>query len=226
MNPLYRRVIRKSLVGTVFFLAAIFIPAGTFHYWQGWMLFITFSVLSVLTTLYMALYDKELLERRLRMGRKAEKTATQKAITAVGFRLFVVSIVVMVLDHRFGWSPALPAYLSIVGDAFGVLGYLIYFLVIRENRFAAATIEVAEGQNVISTGPYALVRHPMYSGAILMLLWMPITLGSWWGLLFAPLFVATFAWRLLDEERFLLKNLPGYEEYTRKVLYRLVPLIW
>jgi protein-S-isoprenylcysteine O-methyltransferase Ste14 len=116
--------------------------------------------------------------------------------------------------------------LSILGNVFGVLGFLVYFLVIRENRFAAATVKVAESQTVVSTGPYAVVRHPMYSGAVLMLAWAPLALDSWWGLLFVPLFVGLLVWRLLDEEKFLRRNLPGYDEYTRKVRYRLVPLVW
>jgi protein-S-isoprenylcysteine O-methyltransferase Ste14 len=132
----------------------------------------------------------------------------------------------MVLDHRFRWSPGVPAFLSLFGDALAVLGVVVYFLVIKENRYAASTIEVVEGQTVVSTGPYAIVRHPMYSGAILVLLGAPLALGSWWGLLFAPLFIAWFAWRLLDEERFLRLNLPGYDAYMRAVRYRLVPHVW
>lgn len=132
----------------------------------------------------------------------------------------------MVLDHRFGWSRPVPAYISILGNALAVLGILIYFLVVRVNRFAASTVEVAEGQTVVSTGLYALVRHPMYMGAILVCVGTPLALGSWWGLLFTPLFVAWFAWRLLNEEKFLRVNLAGYEEYMRKVRYRLVPYVW
>jgi len=132
----------------------------------------------------------------------------------------------MVLDHRFRWSPSVPAFVSLFGDALAVLGIVIYFFVIKENRFAASTIEVVEGQRVVSTGPYAIVRHPMYSGAILVFLGMPLALGSWWGLLFAPLCVGWFAWRLLDEERRLRLNLPGYDAYMRAAPYRLVPHVW
>jgi protein-S-isoprenylcysteine O-methyltransferase Ste14 len=226
MNGLYARVIRTTLVGTVAFLAVIFIPAWTLDYWQGWAFVGTLSVSSIAVTIYMALYQKELLERRLRAGPAVEKTWAQKVITAVGLVVFVAAIVLMVLDHRFGWSPPVPTWLSIVGDMLGVLGLLVYFLVVRENRYAASTIEVTEGQAVVSTGPYAIVRHPMYTGAILVLLGAPLALGSWWGLLLTPLFVAWFAWRLLNEEAFLRANLAGYEEYTRRVRYRLAPHIW
>jgi protein-S-isoprenylcysteine O-methyltransferase Ste14 len=226
MNALYLRAIRVTAVGAAVFFAVIFIPAWTLDYWQGWVFFGTLSVSSILVTIYMALYEKKLLERRLRAGPTAEKTSAQKLITAVGLFVFVAAVVVMVLDHRFGWSAQVPATLSILGDAFGVLGLLVYFLVVRENRYAASTVEVAEGQRVVSTGPYAIVRHPMYAGAILVFVGAPLALGSWWGFLFTPLFILWFAWRLLNEEKLLRASLQGYEEYARKVRYRLAPHIW
>jgi protein-S-isoprenylcysteine O-methyltransferase Ste14 len=226
MNDLFSRIVRTTVAGTVAFLAILFIPAGTIDYWQVWTFAATLLVSSLLVTIYMALYDRELLESRLRMGPTAEKTPAQKVITAVGLVVFVATLVIMVLDHRFGWSPRVPAYVSILGDALAALGIFIYFLVIKENRYAASTIEVVEGQTVVSTGPYAIVRHPMYAGAILVFLGTPLALGSWWGLLFTPLFFGWFAWRLWNEEQFLRANLPGYEEYLRKVRYRLVPHVW
>jgi protein-S-isoprenylcysteine O-methyltransferase Ste14 len=226
MNDLFSRIVRATVRGTVVFLAILFVFAGTINYWQGWAFVGTLMVSSLLVTIYIALNDRELLESRLRMGPAAENTSAQKVITAVGFLVFVPTLVITVLDHRFGWSPRVPAYVSILGDALAALGIHIYFLVVKENRYAASTIEVVEGQTVVSTGPYAIVRHPMYSGAILVFLGMPLALGSWWGLLFTPLSFGWFAWRLLDEERFLRANLTGYEEYLRKVRYRLVPHVW
>jgi protein-S-isoprenylcysteine O-methyltransferase Ste14 len=226
MNGLFGRLVRATVSGTVVFLAIIFIPAGTVDYWQGWAFAGTLLVSSLLVTVYMALNDRELLETRLRMGPAAEKTPAQKIITAVGFLVFVAGLVIIVLDHRFGWSPRVPAILSILGDALAVLGIVIYFFVVRENRYAASTVQVVEGQKVISTGPYAIVRHPMYVGAILVSLGTPLALGSWWGLLFTPLFIGWFAWRLLDEERFLRANLSGYDEYMRTTPCRLAPYIW
>jgi protein-S-isoprenylcysteine O-methyltransferase Ste14 len=226
MDNLYLRAIRATVGGTIVFFAIIFIPAWTLDYWQGWVFVGTLMVPSILVTIYIALYDRRLLESRMRMGPAAEGTAAQKVITAVGLLVFVASFVIMVLDHRFGWSPPVPAYLSILGDAFGALGLLVYFLVVRENRYASSTIEVAEGQTVVSTGPYAIVRHPMYLGAILVLVGAPLALGSWWGLIFTPLFIAWFAWRLLNEEQFLRANLQGYAAYTRRVRYRLAPYFW
>ena len=120
----------------------------------------------------------------------------------------------------------MPPYVALAGDALIVLGWLAIFFVFKENRFTSATIELAPDQKVVSTGPYALVRHPMYAGAIVMLLGTPIALGSWWGLLVILAIVPAFMWRLLDEEKFLARNLAGYVEYQRTVRYHLIPLVW
>lgn len=226
MDNLYSRAIRATVGGFVCMFAVIFIPAWTLDYWQGWAFFLTLSISTTLCTIYLALHDKKLLESRMRMGPRAEKTSAQKTITAIGSLIFIPATVIIVFDHRFAWSPAVPAYISILGDALGALGILLYFFVIKENRYAAATIDVVEGQTVVSTGPYAIVRHPMYTGAIVVLIGMPLALGSWWGLLFVPLFVTGFAWRLVNEEKFLQENLEGYAQYMHKVRYRLVPYIW
>jgi protein-S-isoprenylcysteine O-methyltransferase Ste14 len=226
MSNLYLRAIWATLAGAALFFAAIFIPAWRLDYWQGWAFFLTLMVSTALVTIYMALHDKPLLESRLRMGPTVEKTAVQKIITSVGQLVFGAMFVIMALDHRFGWSPVVPAYLSILGDVLGALGILIYFLVVKENRFAAGAVDVVEGQTVVSTGPYAVIRHPMYAGAILVFLGAPLALGSWWGFLLTPIAIGGLAWRLLDEERYLRDNLAGYVEYTRAVRYRLVPYIW
>jgi len=138
---------------------------------------------------------------------------------------FIALLVVPAFDFRFGWS-AVPLSVVAVGDILVAVGFYFIFLVYRENTFASATIEVAENQKVVSTGPYALVRHPMYASALLYLIGTPLALGSYWGFL-AFLFMMSFLiWRLFDEERFLAKNLPGYVEYQRQVQYRLVPNVW
>ena len=225
MNSLIFRAALGTIVGYVFFFAIIFIPAWTLDYWQGWTFFVTLSLSTTLVTIYMARHDTKLLESRLRMGPTAEKTLAQKIITAFGSVIFV-GFVVMVFDHRFGWSPAVPAALSIFGNVLAAVGILVYFFVVKENRFAAATVDVAEGQTVVSTGPYAIVRHPMYAGAILVFVGAPLALGSWWGLLLIPLVIVVFALRLLSEEKFLRQNLAGYTDYAQGVRYRLVPYIW
>lgn len=226
MNSLYFRAIVGALAGFIAFFAVVFVPAWTLDYWQGWAFFATLSVSTTLVTLYMAIYDKKLLESRLRMGPTAETTAVQKIITAVGVPVSLGVFVIMVFDHRFSWSPTVPAILSLLGDVLCALGIFIYFLVVSENRYAASTVQVVEGQTVVSSGPYAVVRHPMYAGAILVFLGAPVALGSWWGLLLVPIFIAGFAWRLVNEEEFLREHLTGYTEYTHKVRYRLVPYVW
>ena len=203
----------------------LFVPAGTLGYWQAWVYLATFAVVSVLTTLYLMRSDPELLERRLRGGPTAEKRPAQKLImlaTSIGF---IALLVVPAVDHRFGWS-AVPLGAVVLGDLLVVAGFYFIYLVYRENTFTSATIEVVPGQRVISTGPYAIVRHPMYASAALYLLGTPLALGSYWGLVALAAMVPFLIWRLVDEERFLAKNLRGYTEYQERVRHRLVPFVW
>jgi protein-S-isoprenylcysteine O-methyltransferase Ste14 len=169
--------------------------------------------------------DPKLLERRMSGGPAAEKETTQKIIMLLASLGFIGLIVVPALDHRFGWSH-LPPSAALAGDVLVLLGWLAIFFVFKENPFSSATIELAPGQEVISTGPYALVRHPMYAGGLVMLLGIPIALGSWWGLLIIVAMIPALIWRLFDEEKFLARNLPGYMDYQRQVRYRLIPLLW
>ena len=147
MDSLFLHAIRAALFGFVWFFAVIFIPAWTLNYWQGWAFFLTLGLFTSLATIYIALHDKRLLERRINMGPTAEKTSTQKIITAIGAPLFIGAIVIMVFDHRFGWSPAVPACVSVLGDALAALGILIYYFVVRENRYAAAAVVVEKRPN-------------------------------------------------------------------------------
>jgi protein-S-isoprenylcysteine O-methyltransferase Ste14 len=222
MNDLNARTIMAGLRGFAVFAVLIFVPAGTLAYWQGWTFLVTFTAASTALTVYMSVYDRELLERRLRAGPTAEKETSQKIIMLLAMLGFAAFLVFPVLDHRFGWSPV-PPYVSIVGDVLVALGFLFIFIVMKENSFAASTIQIAEDQRVISTGPYALVRHPMYAGALLLILGMPLALDSWYGLLGILVFLPVLIWRLLDEESFLTRNLPGYAEYKSKVRSRLIP---
>jgi protein-S-isoprenylcysteine O-methyltransferase Ste14 len=158
-------------------------------------------------------------------GPFAEKEPAQRIIMFLASFGFIALLVEPALDHRFGWSD-LPAYLVVGGDSVMLLGWLGIFVVFRENSFASATIESVKDQRVISTGPYAWVRHPMYATALVMLLGIPLALGSWWGVMIVILIVPALIWRLTDEERFLLQNLPGYPEYRGRVRYRLLPFVW
>jgi protein-S-isoprenylcysteine O-methyltransferase Ste14 len=203
----------------------LFVPAGTIHYWQAWVYLSIFTGASVLTTLYLMRKDPALLERRMSGGPTAEKRPTQKFImlcTSIGF---IALLVVPAFDHRFGWSNV-PLCVVLVGDLLVAVGFALIFRVYRENTFSSATIEVIEGQQIISTGPYAIVRHPMYASAFLYLIGTPLALGSYWGLLPIAAMMPFLIWRLLDEECLLVADLPGYSDYQKKVRFRLVPGIW
>jgi protein-S-isoprenylcysteine O-methyltransferase Ste14 len=203
----------------------LFVPAGTLHYWQAWVYLSIFTGASVLTTLYLMRKDPALLARRMSGGPTAERQPAQKFImlcTSIGF---IALLVVPAFDHRFGWS-TVPLGGVVAGDVLVAIGFYLIFLVYRENTFASATIEVAENQKVISTGPYAIVRHPMYASASLYLLGTPLALGSYWGLVPIAAIMPFLIWRLTDEERFLARNLPGYTEYQKRVQHRLVPFVW
>jgi protein-S-isoprenylcysteine O-methyltransferase Ste14 len=225
MNNLNIRALRSSLLGTVTMAALLFIPAGTLDYWQAWAFMAVFIGASAAITVYLAIKDPKLLERRMRAGPTAEKEPAQKRIMFFTMIGFIALLVFPAFDRRFGWSPV-PSYISIAGDIFVALGFLLIFSVVKANTYGASTIQVAEGQKVISTGPYALVRHPMYAGAIPLLMGVPLALGSWWGLFALIMVMPALIWRLLDEEKFLKKNLPGYAEYCGKVRFRLTPFVW
>jgi protein-S-isoprenylcysteine O-methyltransferase Ste14 len=203
----------------------LFLPAGTFRYWQAWLYLSIFVGASLLTTLYLMRKDTALLERRMSGGPTAEKRTPQKLIMLCTSAGFTALLVVPSLDHRFGWSDVPPG-VAVGGDLLVVTGFYFIFLVYRENTYTSATIEVAEGQRVVSTGPYAVVRHPMYAGALLYLVGTPPALGSYWGLLAFAATVPFLIWRLLDEEQLLARELPGYREYQRRVRRRLVPFVW
>ena len=219
----------KAFGGLLFLLlamaAALFLPAWTLDYWQAWTFLAVFGVSALAITLYLMEKDPRLLERRVYAGPTAEKETGQKIVQSLTSAGFIAMLAVPALDRRFAWS-AVPAYVCLAGDALVVLGFLIVFLVYRENSFASATIEVYANQTVISTGPYAHVRHPMYIGALIMLLGVPLALGSWWGLFAIIPMVLVIISRLVGEEQFLARNLPGYSEYQNRVRYRLIPHIW
>jgi protein-S-isoprenylcysteine O-methyltransferase Ste14 len=225
MTNLNIRAARSVVIGTFAMAALIFVPAGTFNYWQAWVFIAVFVIASGATTVYLAIHDPKLLERRMKVGPGAEKEKTQKIIMVLAIAGFVASLIVPALDHRFEWS-RVPSYLSVAADVLIALSFLFTFFVFRENSYGASTIQIADDQKVISTGPYALVRHPLYAGALVMLAAAPVALGSWWGLLVFLVVVPVLIWRLLDEEKFLERNLAGYIEYKTKVRYRLIPYVW
>jgi protein-S-isoprenylcysteine O-methyltransferase Ste14 len=222
---LVMRILRSALIGLLVCGALIFIPAGTLAYWQGWAFIAVFTISNIIIGLYLALKDPALLERRKKVGPAAEKRLAQKILISLCFVIFFVMPVFSAFDWRFGWSQV-PLWVPVLGDAFVALGLMTILRVFRENTFGASTIEKMEGQKVITTGPYALVRHPMYVGVLVMTAGVPLALGSWWGLLIAFFMIPILIVRILDEEKMLFGELEGYEAYARGVRYRLVPGLW
>lgn len=224
-----RALHRKSFISLAFLLLGmallLFGPAGTLRYWQAWLFLSIYFAVSLALTLYLIRNDPALLERRMRGGPFAEREPTQKIIMSLASVGFIALLVLPAADHRFGWSQMSPR-MAVAGDLLILLGWLGIFFVFRENSFASATIESASDQRVISSGPYAWVRHPMYAAGLVLLLGIPIALGSWWGVLVVLAVLPALIWRLLDEERFLARNLPDYIAYQGRVRYRLVPLVW
>ena len=225
MTGLNIRAIGWLLVLLVVMGAVLFVSAWTFNYWQAWVFLSVFGLSSLAVTVYLMKNDPKLLERRMHGGPTAEKELSQKIIMSAASIGFAAILIVPALDHRWHWS-AVPPYAVIAGNILIVLGWTVIFFVFRENTFTSATIEVVADQRVVSTGPYAVVRHPMYSGSLLYFLGIPIALGSWWGLLVGILMMPVFVLRLFDEEKLLARNLPGYSEYMDRVKYRLVPFVW
>ena len=222
-------LIVKTISGFAFLMLilaiALFLPAGSLRFWQAWVYLAVFAGCTILITVYLLNNDRELLAGRIQAGPVAETQRTQQIIQSLASLFFLSLFIVPGLDFRFGWSNV-PPVVSLMSDGLAALGFYFIFLVFRENSYTRATIEVSAGQEVISTGPYALVRHPMYAGAMLLILFTPVALGSWVGIPFSILLIMVIVARLLDEERFLKANLSGYQEYCQKVRYRLVPLIW
>jgi len=219
-------LIKKTFIGSIQLIIGLgfmlFAPAWTFDFWQAWVYLLIFSISTGLIVIYLYTHDSKLLSRRLN---RIEKEDSQRKIQFLIYITYLVLFVVSSLDHRFLWSNV-PFSMVILGDVFVAIGYLIIFFVLKENTFAASTIEVSSDHKVISTGLYAIIRHPMYLGGIVLLLGTPMALGSWWGML--PFVFITFfiVLRLLDEEKFLSQGLSGYNEYCQKTRYRLVPLVW
>lgn len=212
-----RLVIGFPIIGLCFFW-----PAGTFDYWQAWLWMAVLFLPLMGMFLYLIQRDPALLERRVRTG---ETRPEQKRIIAVSALYLILIFLLPGLDKRFGWS-SVPTWLVLLADALVLASFLLNFLVIRVNSYASRVVEVEQGQQVITSGPYALVRHPMYLSIILILLATPLALGSWWGVLPSLAYIPLLAARAKNEEELLVNELAGYREYTQKTRYRLFPGIW
>ena len=222
-------MIAKAFAGLAFLLvviaAALFGSAWTCEFWQAWVFLAVFGCAVLAITIDLAVRDPALLARRVKAGPIAEPKRGQQIVQTIASVAFVAVFVVAGLDHRAGWS-RVPVAAVLTGDVFVALGLGAVFLVFRANTFTSAVIEVGAEQQLVSTGPYGIVRHPMYAGALVMMLAVPIALGSWIALCAVPPLAAAIVWRLLDEETLLVAELAGYADYRAKVRYRLVPFVW
>jgi len=222
------KTVAKGLVsaalGLVAFGLMLFLPAGTFHYWQAWVFLAVFALSTWIPSVYLMRANPAALDRRMR-GPFAETRPLQRIVIAALFICFPAMFVVSALDHRFGWSPV-PASISLVGDVLVAVGLGIAMLVVIQNGYAAVNVTVEAGQQLVSTGLYGLVRHPMYTGNVILMLGIPLALGSYWGLILVIPGLIVLAMRIRDEEDLLEHDLSGYREYTHQVRYRLVPYVW
>ena len=219
------QAITSGLIGLVVFGLLVYWPAGTFDYWQGSAFIAVFAASTTLPSLYLAARNPAALKRRMQAGPAAETRLLQKIIITFAFVSLGATIVVSALDFRFGWS-SVPAAISVIGDVLVALGLVISMIVTIQNGYAAANVKVESGQDLVSTGLYGLVRHPMYFGNVVLMIGIPLALGSYWGLLFVIPGLAVLATRILDEEKVLTQQLAGYRDYAQRVHYRLVPYVW
>lgn len=215
-------MLMSGISGSVVLGLLIFVPAGTLNYWQGWVFIAVLGVSGWIFSIYFLRKDPEVLERRMLAP---ESRTTQKVFLAGVSAIWVAQLVVSVLDHRFGWSRVPPA-ISVAGNVLLVIGLVLVALVIVQNSHAAVTVRVEEGQQLVSTGLYGLVRHPMYTCNAFLYTGTALALGSYWGVVFVIPTLLMFVMRIRDEEKMLQEELDGYCEYMQKVPYRLVPHVW
>lgn len=221
-QDLVRVLLVRGLAAVALLALLLFVPAGTLRWWQAWLFLTSLLVPAALFVARLLRRDPELLERRMRTR---EREAPERRILRLGGAPFLAAYVLPGLDRRFGWS-SVPAALVVAADAVVVAGYLLFVRVLRENRFASRVVEVEAGQSLVTTGPYAVVRHPMYVSTLAVYLPSPLALGSYWGLLASALFVPLLVARIRNEEEVLRRDLPGYDDYARRTRYRLVPGVW
>ena len=219
---LFTEAFIKFACGLLLVGLLIFLPAGTFYYTYGWLFAGLLFGPMLIAGFVMLFKSPEFLKKRLDAK---EKQATQKGVLAFSGLMFIAGFIVAGLDFRFGWS-YMPDWVVIAASALFLIAYGLYAEVMRENAYLSRTIKVEEGQKVVDTGLYGIVRHPMYAATILLFLMIPLILGSWYALIAFAFYPAIIVVRLKDEEKLLTKELPGYAEYKQKVKYRIIPFIW
>lgn len=221
-KKLFVQAVVKFLAGVVLVGALLFIPAGSFAYWQAWLFLGILFIPMFVAGLIMMAKNPELLRKRLNAK---EEESEQKLVLALSGLMFITAFVVAGLNYRFGWLP-LPVWVPIVGAVLFLLAYVLYAEVLRENTYLSRTIEVQEGQKVIDTGLYGIVRHPMYMSTLLLFLAMPVVLGSLISLAIMLLYIPIIALRMRNEEKVLEEGLEGYRQYKTRVKHKVIPFIW
>lgn len=222
LKKLILTVLSKFIPGFVILGLLLFVPAGTLNFTEAWIYILTLLLPMTFVLTYFLINDPKVIERRMKMH---EREKEQKLIIRLGFVLFFIVFLIPGFDYRYDWS-YVPFSLVLIADALVLIGYMMFFFVIKTNAYAARTVEVEKEQKVISQGLYSVVRHPMYSALIILYFATPVVLGSWWALLAMTPLLLILIFRILNEEKVLLRDLPGYDVYMSKVRYRLVPHLW
>ena len=221
-KTLFGQAITKFLLGVILVGVLLFLPAGSFEYWNGWLLMGILFVPMFIAGLVMLRKNPELLQKRLDAR---EKESEQRSVVALSGLMFLAAFIVAGLDWRLGWTN-MPVWMVWVAAGLFLLSYLLYAEVLRENTYLSRTIEVQEDQKVIDTGLYGIVRHPMYMATLVLFLSMPLVLGSLYSFLIMLVYIPIIAKRIRNEEKVLEEGLPGYKEYKQKVRYKVIPFIW
>lgn len=219
---LFLSALEKYVMGLLFMAVLVFWPAGSLRFWNGWLMIGLLFIPMLILGIVLFIKAPELLKKRLNAK---EKSADQQGVVAVSGLMFLVGFIVAGLDHRLSWS-TVPDWVVIAASAVFLISYALYAEVMRENAYLSRTIEVQDGQRVIDTGLYGVVRHPMYAVTLWLFLAIPLILGSWYALILFVVYPAVIAVRIRGEEKLLEEELPGYKEYKKKVKYRMIPFIW
>ncbi len=225
MNQLLSKTITGFFTLMIALALVLFVSAGTLAYWQAWVYLVVFALCVIVITAYLFKYDQRLLASRVSAGPTAEVEKSQKVIQSLASLFFIGLFVVAGLDFRFHWS-TVSFGLVMLANGFVIISFAIIFLVFKENSYTSAIIEIADEQRVITTGPYRIVRHPMYAGAFLLLIFSALALGSWVAVPCAVCLMLSIVLRLIEEEKFLSSHLAGYDAYRAQVRYRLIPYLW
>ena len=221
-NQLINRALARFIPGIIIISAILFIPAGSIRFWNAWLFMGVLFIPMLFVIIYLIIRDPELLYKRMNTN---EKEKTQKKVVLLTSVVFLSAFIISGLDYRFGWSD-LPLLLVILSALMVLTGYILFFLVMQQNSYASRVVEIQEKQKVIDTGLYGIVRHPMYFAAILMFMFMPLVLGSFFALIPLLIFPFQMSKRMKNEEEILEKGLDGYIQYKEKVRYKIIPFLW